>query len=267
MLTFSSQQLYIWVAMFIWPTTRILGLMAIAPPFGSASVPMLVKVLLGVAIGAVIAPDVPIPPAIEPTSMTGIMILLQQLLIGLSMGFAMRIVFAAVEAAGEFTSTTMGLSFAAFFDPQTQGRTAVISQVFSLLATMVFLNLNGHLILLQVMAESFHTLPITGQPITTEGFHQLVLWGAKIFSMGLQLSLPLLIALLITNFALGVLTRAAPQLNLFGIGFSITMLAGFILIGITLPYMLTPVQKLLSDGVEMVRLLGSVPPVNALPKP
>ncbi|MBP0596966.1 flagellar biosynthetic protein FliR [Herbaspirillum sp. LeCh32-8] len=266
MLTFTSQQLYAWIAMFIWPTTRILGLLAIAPPFGSASVPMLVKVLLGVAIGAVIAPDVPIPAALDPMSMTGILILLQQLLVGLSMGLAMRIVFAAVEAAGELTSSTMGLSFAAFFDPQTQGRTSVVSQVFSLLATMVFLSLNGHLILLQVMAESFHSLPISAQPITTEGFHQLGLWGAKVFSMGLQLSLPFLIALLITNFALGILTRSAPQLNLFGIGFSITMLAGFILIGFGLPYMLTPLQRFLSDGVEMVRLLGSVPPIKALPK-
>ncbi|NUU00190.1 flagellar biosynthetic protein FliR [Herbaspirillum robiniae] len=267
MLTFTSQQLYAWVAMFIWPATRVLALIATAPPFGSASVPMLVKVLLGLAISTVIAPDVPVPAALDPTSMAGILILLQQLLIGASMGLAMRVVFAAVEAAGELTSSTMGLSFAAFFDPQTQGRTSVVSQLFSLLATMVFLSLNGHLILLQVMAESFHTLPISAAPMTTEGFHQLALWGAKLFSMGLQMSLPLLIALLITNFALGILTRAAPQLNLFGIGFSITMLAGFILIGFGLPYMLTPMQRFLSDGIEMVRLLGSVPSVNALPKP
>jgi flagellar biosynthetic protein FliR len=267
MLTFTSQQLYAWIAMFLWPTTRILGVLSIAPPFGSASVPMLGKILLGIALALLIAPDVPVPAALDPMSMTGLLILLQQLLIGLSMGFAMRVVFAAVEAAGELTSSTMGLSFAAFFDPQTQGRTAVISQVFSLLATMVFLNLNGHLILLQVLAESFHTLPITAQPITAEGFHQLGLWGARVFSMGLQLSLPFLIALLITNFALGILTRAAPQLNLFGIGFSITMLAGFILIGFGLPYMLTPLQHFLSDGIEMVRMLGSVPPIGAAPKP
>lgn len=267
MINFTSQQLYTWVAMFIWPTTRILGLLALAPPFGSASVPMLVKVMLGIAIGLVIAPDVPMPAALDPMSMTGLLIMTQQLIIGLSMGFAMRVVFAAVEAAGELTSATMGLSFAAFFDPQTQGRTSVISQVFSLLATMVFLSLNGHLILLSVMAESFHSLPITAQPVTAEGFHNLALWGARVFSMGLQLSLPLLIALLITNFALGILTRAAPQLNLFGIGFSITMLAGFILIGINLPYMLTPLQHFLSDGIEMVRLLGNMAPIGAGAKP
>jgi flagellar biosynthetic protein FliR len=266
MLNFTSQQLQMWIAMFIWPTTRILGLLATAPPFGSASVPILVKVMLGCAVGAVLAPDVPLPAALDPSSLTGLLILLQQLIIGLSMGMAVRIVFAAVEAAGEFTSSTMGLSFASFFDPQSQGRTSVISQFFSLLATMVFLSINGHLVLLAVLAESFHTLPISANPMTTEGLHQLVLWGGRIFSMGLQLSLPLVIALLITNLALGILTRSAPQLNLFGIGFSITMLTGFILIGISLPYMVTPLQHFMTEGIEMVRMLGSVPPLGA-PRP
>ncbi|MFL9923738.1 flagellar biosynthetic protein FliR [Herbaspirillum lusitanum] len=267
MINVTSAQLYTWIAMFIWPLTRILGLIATAPPFGSASVPMLVKILLGVVMALVIAPDVPVPPALDPMSMSGLMILLQQMLIGLSMGLAIRIVFAAVEMAGELISSTMGLGFAAFFDPQTQGRTSAISQVFSLLATMVFLSINGHLVLLAVMAESFHTLPITATPNTAEGFHQLALWGARIFSMGLQLSLPMLIALLITNLALGVLTRAAPQLNLFGIGFPITLLAGFVLIAIGLPYMLTPMQHFMSDGIEMMRMLGSVPTIGAPVKP
>ncbi|MCA1322600.1 flagellar biosynthetic protein FliR [Herbaspirillum sp. alder98] len=267
MLNFTSQQLQLWIAMFIWPTTRILGVLATAPPFGSASVPMLVKVLLGCAIGVLIAPDVPLPAGLDPSSLTGLLILLQQLIIGLSMGMAIRIVFAAVEAAGEFTSSTMGLSFAAFFDPQTQGRTSVVSQFFNLLATMVFLSINGHLVLLAVLAESFHTLPISANPMTTEGLHQLTLWGARIFSMGLQMSLPLVIALLITNLALGILTRSAPQLNLFGIGFSITMMAGFILIGISLPYMLIPMQHFMTEGIEMVRMLGSVPPVGVPPRP
>ena len=267
MLNFTSQQLQMWVAMFIWPTTRILGVLATAPPFGSASVPMLVKIMLGVAVGAVIGPDVPLPAALDPSSLTGLLILLQQMIIGLSMGMAIRIVFAAVEAAGEFTSATMGLSFAAFFDPQTQGRTSVVSQLFNLLATMVFLSINGHLVLLAVLAESFHTLPISANPMSTEGLHQITLWGARIFSMGLQLALPLVIALLITNFALGILTRSAPQLNLFGIGFSITMMAGFILIGITLPYMLTPLQHFMTEGIDMIRMLGSVPPNAASPRP
>jgi len=261
MISVTSAQLYVWVASFIWPLTRVLGLLAIAPPFSSASVPLLVKVVLGVMIATVIAPNVPLPAALDPMSSGGMLILAQQLLIGLSMGFAMRIVFAAVEMSGELVSMTMGLGFAIFFDPQTQGRTSAISQMFSLLATMVFLSINGHLILLSVLADSFNTLPISAVPITAEGFHQLALWGSRVFSMGLQLSLPILVALLITNMALGILTRAAPQLNLFGIGFPITLLTGFVLIAIALPYIVTPMQNFMSQSIEMIRLLGAVPPV------
>jgi len=266
MISITSAELSIWIASFIWPLTRILGLLTVAPPFGSASVPMVTKLLLGVMIAIVLAPNVPVPPALDPASLTGLLILVQQLLIGLSMGFAMRLVFAAIEMAGELTSSTMGLGFAVFFDPQSQGRTSAISQMFTLLATLVFLSINGHLILLAVMAESFTTLPITATPVTTEGFHYLVLSGGLIFRMGLQLSLPILVALLITNMALGVLTRAAPQLNLFGIGFPITMIAGFLLVAISLPYMLTPLQHFLGDTIDLIRTLGGMATMPTMPK-
>src|SRR5450830_1214605 len=266
MINVTSAQLYIWIASFIWPLTRILGLIAVAPPFGSASVPMLVKVLLGVMISLVIAPGVPIPAALDPMSMTGLMILAQQLVIGAAMGFAVRLVFAAIEMAGELTSNTMGLGFAVFFDPQSQGRTSAISQLFSLLGTLVFLSINGHLILVAVLADSFTTLPITAAPVTAEGFHFLALSSARIFSMGLQLALPMVVALLITNIALGILTRAAPQLNLFGIGFPITMVVGFVLIAICLPYMLTPLQHFLNDTIELVRMLGGMATIPPMPK-
>jgi len=266
MINVTSAQLYIWIASFIWPLTRILGLIAVAPPFGSASVPMLVKVLLGVMISLVIAPGVPIPAALDPMSMTGLMILAQQLVIGAAMGFAVRLVFAAIEMAGELTSNTMGLGFAVFFDPQSQGRSSAISQLFTLLGTLVFLSINGHLILVAVLADSFTTLPITAAPVTAEGFHFLALSSARIFSMGLQLALPMVVALLITNIALGILTRAAPQLNLFGIGFPITMVVGFVLIAICLPYMLTPLQHFLNDTIELVRMLGGMATIPPMPK-
>ena len=266
MISVTSAQLSIWIASFIWPLTRILGLLAIAPPFGSASVPMLVKLLLGVMIAIVISPSVPIPPSLDPASLIGLLILAQQMLIGLSMGFAVRLVFAAIEMAGELTSSTMGLGFAVFFDPQSQGRTSAISQMFSLLATLVFLSINGHLMLLAVMSDSFTSLPITATPVTTEGFHYLVMSSAIIFRMGLQLSLPILVALLITNMALGILTRAAPQLNLFGIGFPITMIAGFLLVAISLPYMLTPLQHFLADTIDLVRTLGGMATIPTMPK-
>lgn len=267
MITFTSAQLSIWVASFFWPLTRVLGLLSIAPPFGSTSVPMLVKLVLGVAIANVIAPGVPVPPALDPMSMTGLLILAEQFLIGAAMGFAVRIIFSSVEMAGGMISSTMGLGFAMFFDPQSQGQSAALSQVLSLLATLVFLSINGHLILVAVMADSFNTLPITATPVTAEGFRYLVMTGARIFSAGLQLSLPVLVALLITNMALGVLTRSAPQLNLFGIGFPITMVVGFVLFAVCLPYMLTPLQHYLNEAVETVRVLGGMATIPPAPHP
>lgn len=265
MLSFTSEQLYTLVASFVWPLTRILGLISIAPPFGSASVPLLIKILLGTAIAFTIGHGIPIPAGIDPMSMTGLLILAQQFLIGLSMGFAVRIIFAAVEMAGELTSMGMGLGFAVFFDPQSQGRSSVLNQFYSLVATMVFLSMNGHLIVLSILADSFNTLPITPDPISAAGFHMIAKWGANIFSVGLQIALPLVTALLITNFAMGILTRAAPQLNLFGIGFTITLMAGMFLIGVTLPYMLHPLQRFLSESIELVRLLSTVPTITPTP--
>lgn len=253
MISFSSTDLYTLVASFLWPLTRVLGLIATAPLFGNLSVPMRLKVALGVMISLVIAPGVPAVPAADPMSLAGLAILAQQLVIGLAMGFAMRIVFSAAEMAGEITGLTMGFGFATFFDPQTRARTSVIAQFLSLLTLMIFLALNVHLMMLSSLAHSFVTLPISAQPMGTAGFLQLANWGGLIFSSGVQLALPMIAALLITNIALGVLTRAAPQLNLFGIGFPVTVGAGFIVVGLVLPFLATPLSRLLEEALGFIR--------------
>jgi flagellar biosynthetic protein FliR len=145
------------------------------------------------------------------------------MLVGAAMGFSMRLVFAAIEYAGELASSTMGFSFASFFDPTTQGRSAAISQFLSMVATMAFLAVNAHLVLLAALSESFVSLPISSTPLSLAAPLELARLGSRIFSAGLQISLPIIAALLITNVALGILTRAAPQLNIFGIGFPITL--------------------------------------------
>ncbi|MFC3109599.1 flagellar biosynthetic protein FliR [Undibacterium arcticum] len=262
MITVTSAQLNIWIATLIWPLTRILGLIAVAPLFGNSAVPLQVKVGLSILIALIVAPMVPALSAQDPMSLTGLLILAQQLVIGLAMGFAMRMVFAAVEMAGELTGLTMGLGFATFFDPQSQGRSSAISQFLALLMTLIFLSVNGHLMLLSALVESFTTLPISAAPFGSGGLNQLVMRGSGIFSAGLQIALPIIAALLITNLALGILTRAAPQLNLFGIGFPITLTVGFVLIGLALPYMTTPIERLLQEGIELVR---SMPGASVAP--
>lgn len=255
MITLSSADINTWIASLLWPLARILGLITAAPVLGNRSVPTTVKVSLGVLLALVIAPTVPKLPAADPASYAGLLILVQEMLIGVAMGFTMRIVFSAIEMAGEISSLTMGLGFASFFDPNTQGRSSAISQFLALVATMAFISVNAHLVLLSALAESFQTLPVSGIPINGGGFKRVADWGARIFSAGLQLSLPIVAALLIVNVALGVLTRAAPQLNLFGIGFPITLGIGFIVVATTLPYLATPLENLFLQGVEKVREL------------
>jgi flagellar biosynthetic protein FliR len=267
MITLSSADINMWIAGLLWPLTRILGLLSAAPLFGNSAVPNTVKVMLGVLLAMIVAPTVPALPAADPLSMAGMLILAQEMLIGLAMGFTIRVVFAAVEMAGEISSLTMGLGFATFFDPNTRGRSSAISQFLALVATLGFLSVNAHLVLLSVLVESFSSLPVSATPIYSGGFKQMADWGGRIFSTGVQLSLPIVAALLITNVALGILTRAAPALNLFGIGFPITLGGGLLVIAMVLPYLATPMQNLFLDGIEHARLMPRTWSQRAPPAP
>jgi flagellar biosynthetic protein FliR len=268
MISLSSNELIALIVSFMWPLTRILGLIAIAPPFGNNSVPVQVKLMLGVMLALIVAPTIPPIPDADPMSITGIMILMQQLVIGLAMGFMVRIVFAGIEMAGEVIGLTMGLGFATFFDPQTQGRSSAISQILVLVSTLVFLTLNAHLAVFAALIESFKTIPISTSLTMGFSFQKLAIWGEQIFSISLRLSLPIVAALLIANVALGILTRAAPQLNLFGIGFPITIGVGFMMLNMGLPYMLLPIENIFQSAIEAIQSLGnySPPPLPTLPK-
>ncbi|MES3025720.1 MAG: flagellar biosynthetic protein FliR [Pseudomonadota bacterium] len=265
MITLTSVEMNTWIAALLWPLTRILGLIAAAPIFGSGSIPVSTKVGFGVILALIMAPAIPALPAADPLSMAGLLILVQELLIGLAMGFVMRIVFAAVEMAGEASSLTMGLGFASFFDPMTKGRSSSISQMLTLVATMAFLAVNAHLVLLSALAESFVTMPVSATPMAAGAPFEVARWGGRIFSAGLQLSLPILAALLITNVALGILTRAAPQLNIFGIGFPVSLGVGLLVIGLVMPYLSTPFQNLFNEGIEIARAVARAAAGNASP--
>ncbi len=249
MLNFTSAQLDAWMAMFMFPLTRILALLASAPVIGNKQVPVRVKVGLAVLLTLLISPTLDDMPPIALSSAQGLLILVQQIIIGLAMGFTMKLIFTAVEMAGELIGMQMGLGFASFYDPINAAHTQVISQWLGIIASLTFLALNGHLFMLAGLAESFHTLPI-GTMISSQGFYDITKWGSSIFAYALQLSLPLLAALLITNLALGILTRAAPQLNLFAVGFPITLGIGFIVLALSLPYFAPLLDKLTHDALD-----------------
>ncbi|MFM2435996.1 MAG: hypothetical protein RL063_1979 [Pseudomonadota bacterium] len=261
MISISSALLQTWIISLLWPLTRILGVIATAPILSHSAIPNLVKLGLGLMLTLIIVPTLPPLPQFEIFSWQGLFILLQQLIIGLAIGFTMRLVFSAVELAGQLIGTTMGLGFASFFDAQSQGQSTAINQLLVLLTMLIFLSVDGHLLLITALAHSF-----TSMPIALDGGHinplKIAMWGEMIFSAGLLLALPALTALLITNMALGILTRTAPQLNLFGIGFPITLSIGFVVLALSLPNMLQPIERLIEQGVTNMGLVA-VPTVDS----
>ena len=227
MLSVTSAQLEGWLALLAFPMARILGFVGAAPVFGNNAVPRRIKLMVGLAVTMGLLPVVPSAPQEAIDSWSGMLILFHQTLIGIAMGLVLRVVFAALDLMGEIISLQMGLSFATFFDPVAGGQTAVVGEFLTLLATLVFLSLNGHLLMIDALARSFEWLPVSATLPHKGGWLILVRFGASIFASGLLMALPIVTALLITNIALGVLTRAAPQLNLFAIGFPITLTVGF----------------------------------------
>jgi flagellar biosynthetic protein FliR len=256
MVAISSNELIGLIAAFLWPLTRILGFIAVAPPFGNNGVPVQVKIALGVFLAMIVAPTIDPIRDVDMLSITGIMVVLQQFVIGLAMGFMVRVVFAGIEMAGEVAGLTMGLGFATFFDPQTRGRSSAISQFLVILTTLILLAMNVHLVLFETVITSFKTIPISTSLTVGFSFQKLAIWGEEIFKIGLLISLPIVAALLITNIALGILTRAAPQLNIFGIGFPITIGVGFLMLSLILPYLLTPIENIFQHLIDNLSTLS-----------
>jgi len=250
---FTTSQLYELIGNFFWPFVRILAFLSISPVFSNRSVPVTSKIGLGFVISLLIAPN--IPPLLEqdPLSWGGLLILTQQVLIGFSIGFSMQIIFAGIGLAGEMISMTMGLGFGAFFDPQSQGRSTSVSQLLSAFAILFFIACDFHLLFIESLANSFKTIPISYNSINKFQYQELALLGSHIFSAGLQLSLPIVNILLIMNMALGILNKSAPQLNMFGIGFPLTLLTGFIMLKLMLPYLNEPILLLLHQGIELIK--------------
>ncbi|BCK86716.1 hypothetical protein MIZ01_0482 [Sideroxyarcus emersonii] len=261
MISFTSAQLSAWLAALIFPLARILALIASAPIYGIKEVPARIKVGLALAITLVIAPTLDIPAGLDPASAQGLLVLLQQMVAGLVIGLSMQLIFSAVEMAGDIAGLQMGLGFASFYDPQNATFTPVVAQFLGIIATLVFLAADGHLYMLSALADSFQDFPIGASVPAAHAFRTMAEWGGSLFSHALQFSLPMIGVLLITNLALAILTRSAPQLNIFAVGFPITITVGFVTLLLTLPY-LSPLMEYfthvgLDNASRIMRELGS----------
>jgi len=249
MISITSAQIDIWLATLIYPLTRILAMIGSSPILGNKQVPKRVKIGLSVLLTIIIVPTIGEMPPVAIGSPQGILIMIQQIIIGVAIGFTMRLIFSAVEMAGELAGLQMGLGFASFYDPVNSTHSAVVAQWMGIIATLAFLAMNGHLYLLSALVASFHTLPV-GSMLSNQGIYGIASWGSSIFTYALQISLPILAALLITNIALGILTRAAPQLNLFAVGFPITLAIGFFVLALSMPYFIPMLDRLVQEGLN-----------------
>jgi flagellar biosynthesis protein FliR len=219
-------QLSAWVLAFFWPFVRIAAMLSALPLVGGRLLPMRVRLVLALALTWVILPLVGPVPKLDPLSPAGILVVVNQVLIGSAMGLALQVVFNALVVGGQIVGASMGLGFASVVDPQNGIQVPVVSQLYFLLGALIFLSLDGHLRMVELVARSFATLPVDASGLEPRHFQGLALWGAVMFGEGMRLALPVVSVILLANLALGVATRAAPQLNVFALGFSVTLLLG-----------------------------------------
>ncbi|MFV9614446.1 MAG: flagellar biosynthetic protein FliR [Gammaproteobacteria bacterium] len=241
-----------WLATLLWPFMRIGAMFAAVPIFSAKSVPARIRVLFAFFITWMLVPVIPEPPVVELISAQALIISIHQVLIGVAMGFILQMVFSAFVIAGQSIAMAMGLGFASMIDPQNGMQVPVISQALLIMATLIFLALNGHLVLIEVLANSFQTLPVGMFVPSREGLWQLVSWGSNMFAGGMLIALPAVAALLLVNLAFGVTTRAAPQLNIFAVGFPVMIMVGLAFLILTLPTITTHLSNLLTEAFDLI---------------
>jgi flagellar biosynthetic protein FliR len=230
MIELTFAQLQTWLTLFLWPFTRIAAFLMVEPFLGHSSTPAPVKIGLAALLTMAVSSNLAPLPQVPLWSWASIGILVEQVLIGAAMGLVMQIVMAVVQAAGEVIGLQMGLAFASFFAPDVGANTMILSRFFYMITALCFLAVDGHLLLIQVLAASFETLPIAAGTLDTSGFAVLARFGSVIFGSGLLLALPLVAALLVINLAMAILNRVAPQFTVFSVGFPMSLLAGLLLL-------------------------------------
>jgi len=249
---FTDDQLVALVTSYFWPFIRIAAFIAVVPVFGARVVPKRIRMLIVIALTMVIVPILPPPAVIDPFGVDGMVITMAQVMIGLAMGFAVKLIFSAIETGGHIMAQTMGLGFAQMNDPANGVTVPVVSQFYIILATLLFLALNGHLVLIDVLAESFTMLPVSMQGISPDGLWVLITWSSWIFTGAVLISLPVVVALLLINIAFGVMMRASPQLNVFAVGFPLTLTFGFIFMWASLDIFLPQFNNLIEAALMAV---------------
>lgn len=252
MIELSSAELSRWVASYLWVLFRIASLLMTMPVLGTQLLPVRVRLYFALTLTLLIAPQVGEVPLLDALSLSTWIVIGEQILIGAAMGFSLQLLFQVHVLAGQIIAMQMGLGFASMNDPSTGISVAVVAQVFTMLVTLLFLAMNGHLVVLEVLAESFTTLPI-GDSLGRMDFQALVLRFSWVMAAAILIGMPAITALLIVNISFGVMMRAAPQLNIFSIGFPLTLVFGLFIMWVMMGNVLGQYQELASDALIWLR--------------
>lgn len=223
------------VSSFLWPLFRIASFFMAIPIIGTQMVPMRVRLGLALVMTALIVPVLPEMPNFSGLSVEAWLIIIQQILIGTILGFALNILFQSFVTGAQLIAMQSGLGFAMVTDPANGVSVVVVAQLYSMLSMLLFLAMNGHLVMIDILAKSFYVLPVGFEGFSQEVYLKLVLSLSWLFMAALLMALPAVTALLIINFSFGIMTKAAPQLNIFAIGFPFTMLVGLVMYWANLP--------------------------------
>jgi flagellar biosynthetic protein FliR len=237
---------------WIWPFFRVAGLLMAAPVIGTRSVPVRIRLVMAIAITLAIVPVLPIPVYFEPFTGPWIFVSIQQVIIGTAMGLTIRSIFVALEIAGQAIGQLMGLMLASMVDPQNGNQVPVIGQFYLLLSTLLFLSVDGHLVMVQALVSSFHHLPVGVEGLSRDAAWEILNWLGTILSTAVLIALPAMASLLIVNLAFGVMTRAAPQLNIFAVGFPIMIILGVFIVMFTLDGLIPHMINLFGLGFTML---------------
>lgn len=247
----NAAQIATWVGAVFWPLVRILALISAAPLFSHRAIPVRAKVAFGFAVALVIGPTIQAPPVEGMLDAAFFATLVRNLLVGLSLGFAIRVLFTGIELAGQVIGLQVGLSFGGFFNPEAADTDNPVGNFVSLLVLLLFLAIDGHLMVLYGLRQSFDVFPVTGETAHALAFDVLASLGGQIFAIALSISLPILAVMLMINIVLGVMARVSPQLNLFAVGFPITLCVGMIVLFLFIPHLEAPIRAALERSLAV----------------
>ena len=246
------------IAAYLWPLFRITAMLMVMVVFGATSTPSRVRLMLSVAITVSIAPMLPPIANVELFALSSVFIIVQQILIGTAMGFITLMLVQTFVLTGQIIGMQTSLGFASMVDPSSGQQTPVVGNFFLLLTTLIFMAVDGHLLMIRMIVASFETIPISMEGIDIQSYRELANWGSYMFGAALTMSISAIIALLLINLAFGVMTRASPQLNIFSIGFPVTMVSGLFILWLTLDPIMNhfdevwlSAQKLMCDVLKL----------------